>query len=89
MLKKWNGELRFLQNFKLRRFTKHFLTIGNTVSRPASPVMNKRIENSEKTLSTNAFEKIENSLHTSSKKNENMPISKIEIMETDTNDNGL
>lgn len=37
LLQKWNGELRFLQNFKLRRFSHNFLYIGHVKSRPSSP----------------------------------------------------
>uniref|UniRef100_A0A1B6LSJ8 Translation machinery-associated protein 16 n=1 Tax=Graphocephala atropunctata TaxID=36148 RepID=A0A1B6LSJ8_9HEMI len=38
MLRKWNGELRFLQNFKLKRFSQQFLNRESVKSRPASPV---------------------------------------------------
>ncbi|XP_054268982.1 translation machinery-associated protein 16 homolog [Macrosteles quadrilineatus] len=37
-LRRWNGELRFLQQFKLRRFSREFLKRGCLKSRPASPV---------------------------------------------------
>uniref|UniRef100_A0A1B6E4P4 Translation machinery-associated protein 16 n=1 Tax=Clastoptera arizonana TaxID=38151 RepID=A0A1B6E4P4_9HEMI len=37
MLMNWNGQLRFLQNFKLRRFNKKFLTSKVQISRPPSP----------------------------------------------------
>ncbi|XP_046671892.1 translation machinery-associated protein 16 homolog isoform X2 [Homalodisca vitripennis] len=74
MLRKWNGELRFLQNFKLRRFSQQFLKKGSAKSRPASPVETRESNNTIKT--------------SQSHNKDNKTISdSVESMETDVGEN--
>ncbi|XP_022190228.2 translation machinery-associated protein 16 homolog [Nilaparvata lugens] len=51
MLKDWNGEIRFIQNFKLRRFSKQFLS--SQLDKTEKSKSNPELEASnEKSLST-------------------------------------
>uniref|UniRef100_A0A1B6H4N3 Translation machinery-associated protein 16 n=1 Tax=Cuerna arida TaxID=1464854 RepID=A0A1B6H4N3_9HEMI len=77
LLRKWNGELRFLQNFKLRRFSQQFLKKGSVKSRPASPVETKESNNI-----------ITTSCQSNDKHKDNKPCSDaFESMETDMDEN--
>lgn len=78
MLRKWDGELRYLPNFKFRRFGKKDLKIDNRNS-------TKNTSSSKLVPKSNEISKKEEVLP----KTENVENSRIDMEKEDTTDNSL
>lgn len=81
MLRKWNGELRFLPNFKFRRFgKKHLKDALQRIEKQAKTVVNKSTNNT-KTVVSSTDEKIEGRQKTEKNSIENKESSKTNLSE--------